>query len=140
MRSVRRYAVALVVTLPAVLATGCEPDMAKAPNRMNTDPLPSAEYPQIVVLDGLSGWLCAGKIVEEAGPPLTVTVPVRALTDNKDLHVQYRFFFLDTEGVPLNRAPDWHYMRMPSRSEVFMQANALDSTAKTWRLEVRPAR
>jgi len=133
----------LLAPLTATLVVGCEQDTAKPPGRIADDPLPSSEYPQVAVLEGLKGWLAAGKIVEEPGPPLAVTVPVRALTDNKDLNVQYRFFFFDEKGAPLERdphGPDWHYMKMPSRSQVFMRANALDSNAKTWRLEIRPAR
>jgi len=130
----------LLATLTTTLVSGCEQDTAKPPGRIDDDPLPSSEYPQIAVLEGLKGWLAAGKIVEEPGPPVAVTVPVRALTDDKELSVQYRFFFLDEKGIPLDGNPDWHYMKMPSRSQVFMRANALDSNAKTWRLEIRPAR
>lgn len=130
----------LLATLQAALMLGCKQDLVKAPGRIDADPLPCEDYPQIAVLEGLEGWLGAGKIVEEPGPPMTVTVPVRALTDDDELNIQYRFLFLDEKGVPLNRDPDWHDMRMPSRAQVFMRANALDSTASMWRLEIRPAR
>lgn len=139
MWNVRLNQMLLLAVVTVGSMAGCS-DPIKAPGRISEDPLPSDEYPQIAVLDGLNGWLAAGKCVEEEGPPLTVTVPIRALTDRKDLHVQYRFFFLDEKSLPLNRDPDWHYMQMPSRSQVFMRANALDSNARTWRLEIRPAR
>lgn len=132
---------ALIVPMVVVgLSVGCTSERTKAPKRIDEDALMAHEYPQITVSRGLKGTITAGDIVEEAGPPVRVTVPVRALTRRRDLHVQYRFMFLDEKGLPLNREPDWHYMRMPSRTQVFMQGNALDANAQDWRLEIRLAR
>lgn len=149
MNTAKRLYMLLPLVVIGFLLTGCrdpQRDCVKAPARIDEDLLPCEEYPQIVVIGGLKGWIAAGSnIVQELGPPLKVTVPVRALTDAEDdhdgtLHVQYRFFFLDEKGVPLNRSPDWHLLEMPSRTQVFMQANATDLNAMSWRLEIRPAR
>lgn len=138
MRKTKPMLCLMLAGCAAALASGCS--HVRPPRAIREDPLPSADYPQIAVLGGLGGAIAAGDVVEEAGPPLAVTVPMRALTHDDELNVQYRFFFLNEKGVPLDRDPDWHYMQMPSRSQVFMGANALDQNARTWRLEVRPAR
>lgn len=118
------------------LIAACDP--IKAPGSAQFDPLP--EYPKVTALEGLKDWVVVNDVVVDPGPPMEVTVPARAKTDYEELNVQYRFFFYDSAGRPLQNAPDWHYMRMPSRTEVYMQANALDTTATDWRLEIRPAR
>lgn len=120
-----------------VLVVGCH--SAKRPHEGQPDPLPPDEYPQIATLEGLKGYVVIGDVVTQQGPPLEVSVSVRARTD-KELNVQYRFVFLDSKSLPLDADPDWRYITMPARTQAYMRANALDSNAVDWRLEIRPAR
>lgn len=110
-----------------------------APARGRDDPLPREDYPQIAVLEGLRDAVVISHVDQTPGPPLRIQTTVRNRTDSTERHVQYRYFFLDG-GKPENPNPDWHYMHLPARTEVFMQGNALDASAKEWRLEIRPAR
>jgi uncharacterized protein YcfL len=132
-RAIRRT----VVLAAAVCATaGC----AHKPHGVRSDPLDYDDYPQITVLEDLHRNVVLSSVVEEEGAPLRVTVAVRNRANDDERHVQYRFFFLDSRGVPEDPNPDWHYMHMPARTMMYMQGNALDKSAVAWRLEVRPAR
>jgi hypothetical protein len=120
---------------------GCANDTVKAPGSGRSDPLPHESYPQIAALEGLDKWVYFDRpVIDKGGSVIKVTVPARAATDGQELNVQYRFFWLDASGRPLDNTPDWHYQRMPSRSQVFFEGNALDKTAEDWRLEIRPGR
>lgn len=133
-------------TLPLLLAlavittslTAC--NTIKAPPAARTDPLAAQDYPQIVMLEGLDSYLAVSNVVQDPGPPMDVTVFARGLTNGEQPHVQYRFTFMDRQGRSLERDAAWHYMTVPSRTRVEFRANALDSRAVDWRLEVRPAR
>ena len=107
---------------------------------VRSDPLDYNDYPQITVLEKLHRNVVLTRVVEEEGSPLRVTVAVRNRGTDDERHVQYRFFFLDSRGVPEDPNPDWHYLHMPARTAMYMQGNALDRSAVDWRLEVRPAR
>jgi uncharacterized protein YcfL len=54
--------------------------------------------------------------------------------------VQYRYLFLDKNGVPLRAQPDWQQVTLEPRQAVFMSGNAMDDNAADWRLEIRPNR
>lgn len=127
----------LLLACAALGAGGCNDPYA--PDRAKSDPLAPEQYPQVSALEGLKTAIVVSNVHENPGPPLGVQVTVRNKTDATERNVQYRFFFM-TDGRPENPNPDWHYMLMPARTEVFMQGNALDSAAKEWRLEIRPAR
>ena len=133
------FLVSVVAVILSSLSIGCG-DRPKAPARARQDVLAAEDYPQITVERRIRRTLAVSDIVEDPGPPLSVTVPVRSLRKKRDIHVQYRFMFLDASGVPLYRDPDWHYMKMSARTQVFMQGNALDANARDWRLEIRRAR
>lgn len=125
----------------ALAAGGAGCDSVKAPGAVVGDPLPAASYPQIAVLQGLQGYIVMGTAPRvEPGPPMKVTTALRTKTDYEELSVQYRFFFFDGSGAPLNREPDWRYARLQSRTESFFQGVAPDRGAVDWRMEVRPAR
>jgi hypothetical protein len=118
--------------------TGCA--HRDAPKAGRPDPLPLEEYPQIAVLEGLHRAVVVTDVKEEPGPPLWVQVAARNKTDDDERHVQYRFFFFNAVGEPESPNPDWHYVRMPARTLVYFQGNALDRSRTDWRLEIRPAR
>lgn len=144
MRS-RKHAV-MVVGLATILAAGlpgagCKSSDKPPPGAM-ADPTLMENYPTVVALEGLQPYIGVSAPVEDRTPgqPLGVKVPVRALTNGAELNVQYRFFWLDEQQVPVQEEGEWRYMRMPARSQVFMSGNALDGRATRWRLEIRPAR
>ncbi len=128
----------LALTAAAFTLEAC--NTIKAPPAAMTDPLAAHDYPQVVMLGGLEPYLKVSNVVQDPGPPMDVTVFARSLTNGEEPHVQYRFTFLDHQGRSLERDAAWHYMSIPSRTRVEFRANALDSRAADWRLEVRPAR
>ena len=128
---------AMLLATPILLGA-CDP--VKAPGAAKADPLPSAAYPQIVAAEGLSGYIAYDAPKVSATKPMEVTVPVRALTDNQDLNIQYRFSFFDENGVPLNDNPDWRFLKLPSRNQRFLSGFAREQSAVDWRLEIRPAK
>lgn len=135
----RHVAAALVLTALSPLAlTGC--DTTKAPGSSIADPLPPAAYPQIVVDKSIEGYIANGVPKVERARIMSVTVPIRAVTDKEDLRVQYRFIFLDKNGVPIGADPDWRYTQLQSRNQTFLKGNAIDAGAEDWRMEIRPAR
>jgi len=98
-----------------------------------------------VVEAALSRWLVISEPVvarsANAGP-LTVSVPLRLLSVTPDqfARVQYRFIFLDAAGLPLRSQSDWRYLRLEPRNQVFLQGNAIDTTAVDWRCEIQSGR
>lgn len=136
-----RSIVLTVALAPSLLVTGC--DTVKAPASAKPDQLAPVAYPQIVVDHELDGLIVYSAPKIERARIMSVVVPIRATTNTADLRVQYRFFFLDRNGVPIGsdqNGPDWRYTQLPSRSQVFLSGNAIDAGAEDWRLEIRPAR
>lgn len=121
--------------------SGCKQDTVKAPYGGKQDPLPRVDYPQITVEGPLQPYLVfdASQVSRESGV-LKVVTPVRLQSDGQESNIQYRYIFLDAGGMPLRAQADWRYFRFPSRQQVFLEGNALDSSATAWRLEVRPSR
>lgn len=135
----------LAVMAPAagLLLGACASDPAKHPGSAQVDPLPGDQYPKIAALEGLSKWISvSGFDVEPAAPtrPIQITTAVRAMTDGPELNVQYRYVYFDNRSSPINPNPDWQYVRLPSRAQVFLRGSAMDTSAVDWRLEIRPAR
>lgn len=120
----------------------CQKDTSYAPGSAVADPILRENYPKVEALDGLAGYIAVSGVnvvPATSGTPLSVTCGVRALSDTA-LAVQYRFFFLDATGNPMNVDPDWQYMSLGPRTLLYMQGNALDTRAVDWRLQIRPAR
>jgi len=134
----RPLALLAAAAFPVFAQPGC--DTVKAPASSQPDQLPAAAYPQIVVDKELKGLIVNGVPKIDRARILSVTVPIRATTDHADIRAQYRFYFFDRNGVPMGEEPDWRYTVLPSRSQVFLSANAIDAGAEDWRLEIRPAR
>ena len=127
---------ALVALLGLLASAGC----AKNPRAPKLDPLRYEDYPHITALEKLRRNVVLCHVHEEPGPPLQVAVQVRNRTHEQERHIQYRFFFLNRGGVPEDPNPDWRYVKLPARTIVFLQGNALDREMVKWRLEMRPAR
>jgi len=98
------------------------------------------EYPQVVVEYGLREYITIGEPRVQSGEILKVTVPTRLLADeDEQARIQYRFIFFGNNGVPLRDQPDWRYIQLEPRTQVFLSANSTD-TASDWRLEIRSNR
>lgn len=136
----RLTVVAAAGALASGLLSGCN-DPVKAPYGGKQDPLPAGQYPKITVEGPLQPFLAfeAPKVSRDSGV-LKVVTPVRLQSDGQESNVQYRYIFLDAGGLPMRAQPDWRYLRLPSRQQVFLEGNALDTGASDWRLEVRPSR
>lgn len=130
------------ILIAAASVIGCKSSSDKPPPGAMADPTLIENYPTVVALEGLQPYIGVSAPVEDRTPgqPLSIQVPVRALTNGAELNVQYRFYWLNEQQIPTQEEGEWRYMRMPARAQVFMSGNALDSRATRWRLEIRPAR
>ena len=111
-----------------------------APPAGKVDRVLPTEYPQIAVLDGLENTVFISDVVREPGPPMRITVAVRSNESRRDRTIQYRFIFIDSQGKWLDDEPDWHYRHLPARTRMQLVANAMDTDASDWRLEIRKGR
>lgn len=130
----------VVVGVAGLAVGGCR--TSTLPPAAQGDVVASANYPRVVVLDGLQPFVAIAepRVTKSPEDPLRVTVPVRAVTEHEELNVQYRFEFLDELGRPIEPSMSWRYERLPSKAQRFFEGNALDQRATDWRLEIRPAR
>ena len=133
-----------VVLAMTALSTGChKKDLVLAPGSPGRDMLPANQYPQIEAAQGLGPYLVvSGVDVQDATDtaPMHIVIAMRAATRYEELNVQYRFIFFDDHSRPLLAEPAWRFKRLPSRSQIFLEDTAFDTTAVDWRLQIRPAR
>lgn len=137
-----RTALLAAASLAAVLAAGCKTDTVKAPGSAGVDQLPSDQYPKVEATGGLSPYIViSGANVTDGTPtrPMSVVSAVRSTWDKDVLNVQYRYFFFDERNTPLDTDPDWRFVKLPPRSQVYLEGSALDTNARDWRLQIRPA-
>lgn len=128
--------------LTLALTCGCQSDRYKSPGSAGVDPLPADQYPQAEVTGGLSPYLVisgANITPSTDAKPMSVVSAVRSTWDKNVLNVQYRYFFFDEHHTPLDPDPDWHFAKFPPRSQVYLEGFAMDTTARDWRLQIRPA-
>ncbi|MEX0886357.1 MAG: DUF1425 domain-containing protein [Phycisphaeraceae bacterium] len=136
-RIVRPGLLVLVVVLAA--GAGCR-DTTQAPPTMRQDPL-GGNYPRHVAIAGLDHALVVEEPIVDASTatrPMSVTVPVRSVVD-EPLSLQYRFRFLDERGRDLHDS-GWRLERLEPRLQANLEANARQTAAADWRLEIRPER
>ena len=140
MRSRQLIGSVLAAVLVAVMVSACE-SPSKPPRGVPSDPLAAEDYPRITAEGDLAKYLrhSTPTTIRMAGQPLRVSVPVR-LVNKDEFNVQYRFEFFDAAAQPLQTEPQWKYERLPARTQVFLEGAAMDNTAQSWRLIVRPAR
>lgn len=115
----------------------------RPPGAAGMDPLPGDQYPKVEAAEGLSSYIVVSGV--EATPasataPMNVVVAIRSQTEYQEIEAQYRFFFFDEKNRPLDTQPDWRRVRLPSRSQVFLEGSAMETNAVDWRLQIRPAR
>jgi len=138
---------ASVTTLFAILLTahlplaGCQTDPSPSPGI--PDPAaPPSNNPQITVLDpNLQRGLGFGQavVVPSGAGPMRVQVEMRNLS-NYEYLVDYRFLFYDAQGLELQPTMSWRSTSLLPKQLQMISANALDTTAMSWRLEVKWAR
>lgn len=130
----------IMLTFAALGIGGCQ-GRVMAPGAGRADPILRDNYPAIVAEQDLDKFLFFSEPLVVVGPdqPMRVTVPVRLRSDT-EVSAQYRFEFFDVQRRPLRPEPQWRFIRLPARTQVFMEGAALDTAAVDWRLIVRPAR
>lgn len=142
--SVGRMMMGGMLASAAMALAGC--DTVRAPYAARNDTVAQANYPKVVVEGALSPYLAINQpVVNSDSGVMKVSVPARLLSNPGEFsRVQYKFTFFNgpTEagGTPLRTQTEWRYMQLEPRNQVYLEGNALDSTAKDWRLEIRSAR
>ncbi|MGB0768702.1 MAG: DUF1425 domain-containing protein [Phycisphaeraceae bacterium] len=136
----RRLTTTLTALLAAAMLTGCY-----TPGNASPDPIPNANYPQVVTTGWLDNDFYVGPpivVPEDNGRPMKVTVEVRRLEPawNRELPCQYRFIFLDENGAALDPDPTWYYRSIEPKVKTILQGSAPDTGAVDWRCEIRKDR
>ena len=129
------------LALAIAVTTGCQRPTVSAP-AVGADPVPLANDPKILALDGLEQFIVASDpvVVREPGGLLRVSVPARVIMEDGVVRTQYRFLFFDEQGFQLRPEEQWRYLVMPARTLVTMESTALSTKAVDWRLQIRSAR
>lgn len=133
---------AFTLAAAALVIGGCKTDTVKAPGSAGVDQLPADQYPKVEATGGLSPYLVISGANVTPGTdtkPMSVMSAVRSTWDKDVLNVQYRYFFFDEKNTPLDTDPAWRFVKLPPRSQVYMEGKAMDTNAKDWRLQIRPA-
>lgn len=141
MNTLAKYTLASLAAL-TLTAAGCQTDTVKAPGSAGVDQLPPDQYPKVEAAGGLSPYLVISGANVTPGTdtkPMSVISAVRSTWDKDVLSIQYRYFFFDERNTPLDTDPAWRFVKLPPRSQVFMEGRAMDTNAKDWRLQIRPA-
>jgi hypothetical protein len=126
---------ALGAGLGATLA-GCDTTAAPYAGRLD----PAQPYPKVSVAPALNQFVAFTEPIVTPGvgdKPLAVVTPCRSTQDGIT-RVQYQYEWFDEAGRPVGES-GWKYVVIPARTQVFLEANALTTKAKDWRLTVRPA-
>lgn len=137
MRNMTTLTVLAVAALAAgIPLAGCDTTAAPFGGRVD----PAQPYPKVSVTGNLTQLVAFTEPTVTPGEgsrPLHVVTPLRSTQDGIT-RLQYQYEWFDAAGRPLD-ASGWKYVVVPARSQVFLESNALSTTAKDWRLSVRPA-
>jgi uncharacterized protein YcfL len=135
----KRLSLGAAAVVAALAAAGCS--SSTEPFTPGADPVSQTNYPRVTTTGDLARWLLVDKPVITNEGVMKVTTPVRLNSSTGQWSkVQYRYIFLDKNGVPLRAQPDWQQVTLEPRQAVFMSGNAMDDNAADWRLEIRPNR
>jgi hypothetical protein len=136
------------IALPAVLVAttllaGCQQAPDVTPPFGYPDPVGAgANDPQIQVLSSdLRPWLGfqTPTVIRRDGAPLEIQVPVRNLANEQYL-TEYRFVFFDANRQVVQPEMGWVMQPLVAKQTEYLRANALDTQAVDWKLEVRWSR
>ena len=120
----------------ALSMNGCDTTAAPFGGRLD----PAQPYPKISNSPTLAKLIVFSEPTVTpgvGGNPLQVVTPCRSTQDGTT-RVQYQYEWFDEAGRPAGES-GWKYVVIPARAQVFLESNALSTTAKDWRLTVRPA-
>lgn len=67
---------------------------------------------------------------------MRVTIPLRARS-NDELHLEYRFVWLDDEGAPVQPEMNWRPLRLEPRQPQYVSASASSAAAENYNFQVR---
>lgn len=132
------------LSLSVVTLGGLGACQTNTPFGAQPDNVPHGSYPRIVVEAPLNQFVAVdynGIVVDQATTerPLAITVPVRSLSPERRMNVQYQFTWLDRDGRQIGQG-GWRYIVMEPRSQDRFTGNAMDNRASDYRLEIRSAR
>jgi uncharacterized protein YcfL len=133
---VRLVSAALLAAAALGTAPGCDTTAKPFGGRLD----PAQPYPKVSVSQPLYELVAFTEPTVTPGEgsrPLHVVTPCRSTQDGTT-RIQYQYEWFDEGGRPLD-ASGWKYVIIPPRTQVFLEANALSTQAKDWRLTVRPA-
>ncbi len=120
--------------------TGCSKpdDPVMAPGTPALDPIPTSEYPRIVLHGLLEKELVYDDPVEVAATgrsPMQIRVPLRSVSHKVEI-IEYRFVFYGPQ-LEQTSTGAWHTVTLPPRTREIVTASALTLKAESWELEVR---
>ena len=139
-RHAARLSLAVSLAFCTLPITGCEAP-PRTPSSPGQDPVRA--YPAAVIEPALQKFVVIDytRIIFDAAStekPMAVTVPARSTADNP-FFIQYEFRWFDQQGREQGTS-GWKFETMEPGQERMLSANALDSRATAWRLEIRSAR
>ncbi len=121
---------------------GCAttPPAPPRPSEPMADPIGNHEYPRVVISPSLEGIILQAEpnvVRDEYSGTLHVTVPIRSVFAS-ELLLEYRVFFLDTNGAEENPDTPWRYFKLSGRARRVLEASSLRTNTADWRMEIRP--
>ncbi|MEM7227589.1 MAG: YcfL family protein [Planctomycetota bacterium] len=138
----KQYAMGLVL-VTMVASVGCQQPTYTGPSPGLGDPYPAPQNdPQITVLNReLQPWLAfqPARVLRTETETMAVNVPMRNATDEY-YQLDYRFIFLDANGLELTPVMGWRHMPVQPRQMVRFDAKSLTADAVDYRLEVKWAK
>lgn len=121
-----------------LLAGGCQTDVRPLAGQPDPIAVPYQD-PRISVADPqLQQWLGfhAAVMVRNGKMPMSITVPVRNLADDQ-YQIDYRFLFFDELDRQMDPVMNWRFAAVQPKAVAHLEASALDSRARNWKLEVK---
>lgn len=123
--------------LPLLALTACRSD--PRPYSGRADPVAAPENNPRILLSQPSLMKSLGfdaPIVSRPDGLLTVAVPTRSLGEERYI-LDYRFVWYDAEGYEVRPAMSWKEIVLEPKEQRRLQANALDTKAQDWKIEIR---
>ncbi len=141
--SFRRWTapMAIVLSLSALTLVAC--DKTKAPYGAEPDAVTRSTYPSVTVDGSLSDTTAVDYpaiVYDQPTPdrPMSVTVPMRSRADY-DQVIMYQYRWFDAQGRQVGQS-EWRREVLPARRNAMLKANALNSSATAWLLDVQRGR
>lgn len=133
-----RFTLLTVLGLCALLVAGCatNPRPEHDPRVRLLDPRVQRE---LAVHPATEQFTRDHTETQEAAP-LKVTVPVENTSNRRMLRLQYRFTFLDANGIPMDPQMGWQRLDISAGDRRHIQGAAVSSGADDWELSIRLTR